>query len=377
MYLLERFLGVFTYTAVLLLVCFLIIKMPKKKIGKILLFYTIALSIIGFLYKPTSGADLSRIIPIMHSYAKLDFNGIIERFFNTSTPFAMIYYSVIGKLGIDSLLPAITTFLVYNNIFYVFRKYIKKNQDIDNKYVATTLFFIMSTGAFIEVISGIRMMLAFSILLRCVYNENYEGKSVIVNIPLYIVASLIHTSAIVLFIIRVLIYIILEKKKKKYRLIKKIILIFALLFLYLIIGNIYISKMFDKAEYYFNEGTYFYIWDFIKTYILLISIIITTFYYKKYIKTTYDYDIKSNNYTMNFSIILTFIAIIVSLQEFSTFYRFTYFNTMLNIPIILNCLKLDNNLKRKNNYLKLIMLLSLVTLSIAITRGGLSSLKFF
>ena len=78
MYLYGRLVGVGTYSITLLIICLLILIMPRKKVGSILFLYTIALSIMGFLYVPASGADLYRIIDYMHQYASLSFEKIIE-----------------------------------------------------------------------------------------------------------------------------------------------------------------------------------------------------------------------------------------------------------------------------------------------------------
>ena len=374
MYLLERFLGVFTYTAILLLVCFLIIKMPKKKIGKILLFYTVALSVMGFLYVPASGADLYRIIPVMHIYKEWDFEGILHHFFDTTTPMAMLYYSIIGKFNIDGLLPAITAFITYSNVFYIFKDSIKRKEDVSKKNIVLALFFVMSTGFFIETISNIRTILAFSIIIRCVYNEIVNKKSIIRYIPLYIVASLIHSSAIVITIIRIIFYIFIEKREDKYLFIKKIIFVLSIVVIYFYFGDFFVTKMFEKATKYFTtEDGYFLIWDCIKTFILLFEIIILTRYYKKYIKkNNKEFEVSINN-LVNFSILMTLIILLVNFQEFNTFFRFTYFNIMINIPIIINILAIKEDKKLEF----IIFILSLASLGIAVTRGTLSSLKFF
>lgn len=374
MYLLERFLCVFTYTAVLLLVCFLIIKMPKKKIGKILLFYTVALSVMGFLYVPASGADLYRIIPVMHIYKEWNLEDIFYHFFDTTTPVAMLYYCIIGKFNIDGLLPAITAFITYSNVFYIFKNSIKRKEDISKKNIVLALLFVMSTGFFIETISNIRTILAFSIIIRCIYNEIINKKSITRYIPLYIVASLIHSSAIVITIIRIFFYIFIEKRDDKYLFIKKITFVLAIVVIYFCFGDFFVIKMFEKATKYFTtEEGYFWIWDCIKTFILLFEIIIITRYYKKYIKKkNKEYEIPINN-LVNFSILVTLIILLVNFQEFNTFFRFTYFNIMINIPIIINILAIKEDKKLQF----IIFILSLASLGIAVTRGTLSSLKFF
>lgn len=378
MYLLERFLGVFTYTAVLLLVCFLIIKMPKKKIGKILLFYTVALSVMGFLYVPASGADLYRIIPVMHIYSAWDFSDILQDFFNTSMPMARVYYWMIGQFNIDGLLPAITAFITYSNIFYIINDYVKRNENIDRKNIALALFFIMATGFFQITISNIRTMLAFSIVARCIYNEMLKNKSIIYNIPLYIIASLIHLSSLAITIIRVVFFIFFEKKEKSNnKLIKKVIFLIAIIVIYFGFGNIFVKLMTEKMEDYFSDGEFFLIWEFAKTCILILEILIFNIYYKRVVKKYKENETTAMSNLVNFSMLISIIVILVNFKEYNTFLRFTYFNTIINMPILLNILK-DRGKEILNGKLKfIIFILSIITLGISVTRGNLSSLKFF
>lgn len=377
MYLLERLLGVFTYTVVLLLVCFLIMKMRKKNIGKILLFYTFALSAMGFLYVPASGADLYRIIPVMHIYSGESFKQILQLFFDTSTPVAMIYYWIIGQFNVDGLLPAVTAFITYSNIFYIFKDYINKNENISKKNIALTLFFIMATGFFIETISNIRTILAFSIIVRCIYNEIINQKSIIWNIPLYIIASLIHASSLAITIIRIVFFIFFEKREEKNMLLKKILIIIVLIVTYFLFGDTFVDLMLEKATNYFTDGDYFWIWDCIKTCILIFEIIIFNIYYKKFLKRQKENDSISINNLVNISILMNIIILAVNLQEFNTFFRFTYFNTMINIPVLLNILKYREGEKSDEKLQFVVFILSMASLGIAVTRGTLSSLKFF
>jgi hypothetical protein len=60
----------------------------------------------------------------------------------------------------------------------------------------------MISGRFIGVISGIRNGLAFILLIKCFYEEYFEGKTILKNIIFYIMSILIHPSAIVIILYR-------------------------------------------------------------------------------------------------------------------------------------------------------------------------------
>ena len=120
----------------------------------------------GFFYVPSPGADLYRLLQYMHGYARLSLSEIFLKMQNDASPLSILYYFIIGKFNVDGLLPAVSAFITYSNIFYVFKQHIKNNEDIDRKNVALTLFFIMSTGFFIHAISNIRYSFIYYSLIN-------------------------------------------------------------------------------------------------------------------------------------------------------------------------------------------------------------------
>ena len=354
MYLIERIIGQLCYCLCLIIIFIKIYNGNYKSLKKVLRTYIILLAIMAFLFVPPQGADLYGSKDIIYLFK----NSIL----NSPTPIAILYYYLFGKIGINGLLPCITSIIVYSNLFYIIYDY-SKNNNIDKKAIATSIFFIMSCGFFMEVISGIRTMLAFSILARCFYNEMYNNKKFIGNIMYYIISIFIHSSAVGILLIRFVYYFIYENKRK---IITKFFYLIVIIIFYIIFKK-YILMSLDKFESYTQEGGYFWIWELIKILIMNFSMIIMLLK-------------EENNKRIYLNlIIITFSTIMIILGEFNTFLRFSYFSVFIIMPIALKYFSNFYSKQKESNYEKIniMLLLSLIMLLLSCSRGNLSSLKFF
>ena len=88
MYLTERLVGVLVYAAFLVLACLVISSSKTKRVGMILLIYNCLLAAMAFMFVPNTGADLYRLVPIMHNYSQFNFQEIWRIALNSSTPSA-------------------------------------------------------------------------------------------------------------------------------------------------------------------------------------------------------------------------------------------------------------------------------------------------
>lgn len=370
MYLAERMIGVVTYASVVTIMTYLIYKSPKEKTKKYFILYNIILFIMAFFYIPTTTADLTRLIEKMDYYSKIELLKLPNILFNNIAPMHVIYFYLIGKIGINELLPAITSFIFFGNVFYIAYKS-SKHFKLDNKSVAISLLFFMSMGKFLEVISNIRSPLAFSIIAVCCYNEIIENKSFIKNLILYLIAALMHPAAVVLIIIRML-FFLLQKEKI---VIKKIFNIIILLFLALLVkkyaGN-YLNYAFEKAMVYINGEIYNYTWEYLISWIYIIFSTYTLICGKKYLTD----NVESCN-MRKFNIYINLIIILFSF-EYSIFSRFQAFSSILFIPtlgIILNNIKKERTEKNKR-FIVIFTIIMIIIFFITLTRGNLSGYKY-
>lgn len=357
MYLTERLIGVISYTIVLLAVCFFVKRCNINNLKRILFVYLIILVLMAFFFVPPLGADLTRINRILDSYHYYSFSDLISEAKITSTPMANLYYWCIAKINIKGLISACTTFIVFNNLFYIIIDYSKKNK-VNPKSVALMIFVIMSSGFFMEVLSTIRDMLAYSIIARCFYNEFYNKKNMLKNIPYYIFAFLFHQSVIALIGIRLIYLTFFEKQMKNYL---KFIVLIVILVLSMQLSKYMIMSV-DKYNLYLNNKTYSLIWEYIKGGIESLIILITIFNYKK---------INKNNF-YKYNLLIMLLSLLY-LNQYSIFVRFTYFNMFMMMPIFIESFNYYINKKK----ILIIIMLSVIMLGLACTRCDLSSLKFF
>lgn len=373
MFIFERIFALLIYLWVLCIICFLLMKLDKKYTGKLLFFYTLILSLMGFLFVPHVGADLYRLIPIMHMYGSLSLNELWVEMQSTSTPVYVLYMNMIGRTNIDGLLTAITAFLFYNNVFYIIKKssrrYLLSGHD-----TALILFFFMSIGAFIEVISGIRTMLGFSVIAVCVYDEMVEGKSVFKNIVWYILVSMLHSAALALTMIRFS-YLFFEKNRKISHGVSKALFLIIAISVVFLKGRYYVNAGFEKALTYLKGDAYSYLWEYI---IGLISLLLIIYIQIKISKKT---KLEGNESTiqnlLGFSKFLSLILLAI-IFEYNIFHRFVIFLSIIALPMIAYLFYISNdNKKRKGKFIKVVFLVSCILLFFAISRGNLSSLKFF
>lgn len=357
MFLIERLVGVGLYSLVLIIMCIFIKNTNEKYLKNILNIYLIILVVFAFLFVPPPGSDLIRINKILELYKNYSLSNIIDEMQITSAPIAYFVYWAVAKLGIKGLISAISSFIVFKNLFYIINDYSLKNK-ISRGNIALVIFIVMSAGFFMETISTIRDMIAYTIVCRCFYDEFYNNKSIFKHIIFYAMAFLIHQSVIAFIGIRFIYYVLYEKKNK---LIKKILLILMTL-IFMIIMSKYILMTVEKFNLYYNNDTYSLLWEYIKGGLELFVLFIIFLKNKKITKNNY--------YKYNILIAISSIAL---MSEYSIFVRFTFFNLFMAMPIMLETIEKAINKRGKTG----LLFISLIILFLACSRCDLSSLKFF
>lgn len=384
MFLFERLIGVGLYSLVLVLVCFSLVGKSGKKIKRRLFCYSIILSIFAYNFVPYETADLYRIYEYVEAFQKYSFSSFLENQVSKSDlGVSGILYWLIGQIGIPQLLPAIVTFGCYSCIFYIIHKTAEKNQ-ISGKNVAITLFFYMSIGTYMFVISGIRCMLGISLLSFCFYRESVEKKLSILHIPLYLIAALIHSFSAVLIAARFVICIFDTKTTLIRKLVYFILLGAGIVLVFSNFGN-YIDEIMKKADSYLSGDLYSYVWEYIIA-ILTCVVIVCVFSKRKNIKE--ESNIKLNVWLL-YEIALFVIALCVC-YEFTIFHRLTtYIMPIIVLPLLMTALQSNDNRQDKINYQArlvrgislnlntIVIMVSILMLFVACSRGSLSSLKFF
>lgn len=368
----ARIIGVSIYVALLLAFCFLIRRTSKKSVKKVLLLYAVILSVIGFFFVPDKGNDLYRAFDSMQYYSSIPF----DQFFNnmvlkSTTPLSLLLYWTVGQLNNPGLLPFIASLVFYFNIFYIFYDYSKK-ENISNKAMSIGLLVIMCNSSFFEVISGIRNMLAFSIVLRCIYNEFYNEKPIYKNIIWYLIAILIHPAALAVVFLR-LFYAVFQKSKTVLRKVIVVISSICLIsFLWFFANDFIMGAIAKGVDYVENDG-YSYLWETAISLLILLALVFIKYRCGSFSSTSQNNKIALQN-TRNVSRLIEGIMMIF-IFEHSIFFRFGNFNLFFNIPILLTYF--NSLIKQKNNNYKLAVLYFVLILVITCVRGNLCSLKFW
>lgn len=368
MFLFERLYGLSIYVCFLFL-AFVLIAKTKIKIKYILIFYTLILAIMAFLFIPHTTADIYRINQTLKDYQKYNFNDFYNNFIkNSSTPISNLYYWAISKTGEFRLLPTINVLICYYCIFYIlYRTSIKFK--ISRKNIACALLFIMSTGSYMSAISGIRTMLAISIIGFVFFREEIEKKYKFTNLILYVIAALIHNYALIIICLRICLIFV----NKNIGFINKFIL-FSMLSISLIVFSIVfddlIVSVINKAFSYIKGNVYSYIWNYVNAIITAVICINVIFKFKLIKFYKYGGFFTQN---LNFSKIAIIVAFLF-IFECSIFSR----TLIILLPILILPIMLIVMEKNGNNKLsKIIFVLTMFNLLIACARGDLTSLKFF
>lgn len=167
---------------------------------------------------------------------------------------------VIAKLGDPQLLPALSVFCVYYVAFYITCKLAEDTHARSRNLIFYLLFIICSLNLY-EMINNVRNVCAFALVSFAVFREMYMKKRDILTLVLYVFPLFLHTSAILLVLIRLIVKYTGKIKLVLFLLVSNVMLLIDLA--YAIVtrigsGNIVISlirNLVVKGYIYFHNTT--------------------------------------------------------------------------------------------------------------------------
>ena len=341
-----------------------------QAISKYLNQFLVLLCIMAFFYIPGRNADLYRWRLLAAPWKGRSFAWFWKnRVLPSNTPLGYLLIYACQMTGIDGLLPMVCALGFYGSVFHILKREAAR-EDRSPDTIAVVLLFVMCSGVFLEVISSIRCMLAFAIVLRCVYDEFHEKKGFIKHIPFYVIASLLHNSALPLVGFR-LVCLLFEKKRSA---ILTIINMFTVVIVFaaaIRFGTDYIDAAFAKAQSYTTNDKYSYSWEYIIGGLRMIVLISILWKYKK----RYPERWRSELIELRYLLFLT-AGDILFLGSYSIFHRFQTAAVVAAIPALASFLneeeKNDRRVSRNN-----LVQASLIILLLACVRGNLCGYKFF
>lgn len=374
-YFVERFFGVGIY-AVWALGIFFSVRRKRNSYKSIFRFYTIILAILSFFYIPAQMNDLYRLWETASMFTRLPFGDMVTAIFaRWSQPLGFLYICSLCRINIH-LVPAITALIFYTNVFYIIADYAEHNET-DSKVVAIVTFLLLSRGLYCEVISGIRCMMAFSIVARCIYTEIYKKRSVFVHIPIYIVCVFIHNTSMV----AVAIYLVTKAlfEVKGWKRIIYVLVIGAVMVLFSRYSTGIIDATYEKAFGYLESGGYSYVWEFTFNGIYALLTI-----YLMY-KGSNRYSISKEGLALRRTCMVFYTMCLVFINVYSIYHRYISFVSLISLPVLLEAIdlryeneKIENGESNPRSIVYTNMLiLAMIMLFLSGIKGNLNGIRFF
>ena len=377
MYLTARLIALIIYCVLLVGACVGLDVLKNKRL--VLASYLIILSVMGFLYVPDYTADLYRLWIMFEHYAHMSFLEIFSEIQYLGTPLVPIYFHCVGYLKNPHWLPAINAFFTFLFCFTILYKASRK-YELSGYRMSIVLFFFMSYGLLMPAITNLRTSLALSIVCYCIYREIFDKISILYHIPLWVIAILLHTSAMVMFLIYILFFTFLNLfsiKKFQFLIQNIVILVAGSMF-----GGFYLQKALIKGQNYLEasiEGTaYFYIWELIICLFLalttlgIIGLFVTA---KPWFKRQLSF---YENRFLLFMSVLAIINLLAFCVEYTLGVRINFALLILDIPLLAMILS-NATLSRKRRRLiqGTVLIAGIILLGLVCSRGSLCSIKFF
>ena len=191
----------------------------------------------AYIYNPPSGGDLERYFQMLqfckgNSFS--DSSQILNTLNNDNLVVRNFIFWLISNYFSFHLLPAISTATVYGVGAYIVGDFSQSNNKIND--IPKILLWQFMGLSYFAIVANVRNIWAFSLIILAAYREIIKNKKNILTLALYIAPCFLHTSAIVLILIRLILPII---KRLRYLLPLLIFLTEPLiLFLYNNIGKI-------------------------------------------------------------------------------------------------------------------------------------------
>lgn len=371
--LIERLLGIAAYDLCVALTYFLLNSCNSKKALKIVLrTCCLMLVILAFFFVPDSSKDLYRWLQISNDWPSLGLKSFIFNVaMKSNTPVAYFMMYACRLTGFDGTLPAFCAFIFYTNAFHVLLASYQKLQ-ASSKDISLAFIFLMCTGSFLEVISGVRCFVAFSIIARCFFDEFIEKRSIAKSIPLYLVAALIHLAVLPVLAIRLGYLIFIELSLYKNNSLINLIMVSLFLIVFLYEGSSIIQASIAKAKSYLTSRHYSYTWEYIIG--ILKYSLVGYIIHKGRCDAHLDNDISLMN-LMSVNKIYIIVALLLFF-EYNTFHRLAIPIDILSIPIVSTTSKTIKDPDRASFRTCIIVSCALI-LALASARGNLCGYKFF
>lgn len=168
--------------------------------------YVLSVFLIVYSFNPTGGSDLVRYFSFMDDMGEMTLEEVFlairfERLYVTK-----ILFWICGRYNLHHLITALSTAIVYGVTGYITCDYGESSGTL--KIVPKILLLQFLAMPFLQIISNLRNISSFSLVILAVYRDVYKKKGFIKNLWLYILPCMIHQNAFVLVLFRFLLLFI-------------------------------------------------------------------------------------------------------------------------------------------------------------------------
>ncbi len=372
MFLTERLVSLGLYALALLIACFMLNGIKRSQQNWIINAYLLILCVFAFAYKPYITADLYRLRQYILYWTGKTWSELIPYALRQTSPAWVIYSWLTYRIGDINWIQTIACAWTFGNLLYIVKHSIE-HEEILGSNRGRLLFYIMAVGAiYLQAISGIRTMLGLSIVAFCLYREVIEEKKLIYHVPLYIVAGLMHISALPLVLARIV--FLIPQQKTTFR---KAVFVIVSLFIgasALYFGRSYIISGFLTAiSYLTNKHEYTYGWQII---IGIAELIRSSLLLWKIRKSQRFAESGGLRALWGFELLWVVVSTAALPISYTIFSRYAMFTSMLGIPLFAVLMNEHEPMADKR-FTNKITWLSIFIFALSVVRGDLCGYKFF
>lgn len=317
------FLPVFSLPLVLLA---LILESDNKRKLWYAILIGIFVAILLYYLIPDESKDLYRYYILMGKNYNAPFGEFLLSLTTKTEPISNIYFYLFSKTGNYNLITIFTTIISYGIILYILFSQQKTNRT-SNLGFNIILFLSFSTIYLIDDITGIRFCIGRLLFTLAIYLDLYKKKRNILTSLLYLSSALVHTSCIILILLR----LFHKMTKEKFNIVTLLLVAAVSLSPTILLSasanlsNIpFLTTLSDKAAEYLELNAGLYSMFILQIILAIIFTFILCWIRKKG---------KSNNGYINFVLlVLTFGLLMISKTSIST--RFIRAGLTLSLPVI-------------------------------------------
>lgn len=376
MFLLERIIGISTYTLVLIISCLLLLNIKPRQRKSVFVIILAMLTVMAFLNEPHTTSDLFRIRQYARHFASQDWGSFWESIADgssglASSPSAMVYYKLLGSLPDIRFISMVSGLISYSLIFYMMQDFSIRFK-ISNSALTIGFFAFMAMDYFIPITSTIRSYLATVLVCFCIYRETVQNRFGWINPVLYLITLGMHDVGLILVEFRVGCFLInrdinINKSKwNRYRMITLAVLV--------ICSSILLPLLFDKlgkADGYMEGDVYSYDWEYRLCLFRLAVLIMTWIVINRY-RLIWGEWINRIWIMLSLALLLMMVCVV----DFTFLMRICFFTELLWIlPVMLAINRLNIS---RNFFLSNLWILSgIFSFILSLARGYLCSLKFW